>query len=164
MANKEVEFNIYVYIIMFMIYSTLGAIAEHLSYFFSNKKKLVANPILPGFPLYGLGAYIAIIIDRNLKTDDDEQELNIVVEFLLYAIVLTLSEYSVGRLVGAGRHHTLDNGDVVIKTWSYQNTFLNIDGIINFRHFVIFGILGLIVVRIHKIIVPQVNKIFIHQT
>lgn len=149
------------YAVIFMIYSTLGCIGEHLAYFVSSKNKRVENPIMAGFPIYGIGAYVIILSIRALKTifpsANGKSILdNIVFQFLFSAIILTMMEYAAGRLIGAGGL----NGDGTVNAWDYTGTFMNYRGIINLQHFLLHGILGIIVLKIHPYIVERVNRMW----
>lgn len=148
--NDEEEKDAWVYIILFMFYSLCGAILEHLLYFFSSKRKILNNPILTGFPLYGIGAYLVIIIHRWIG-----HKLDIIVQFVLYAAILTYLEYTIGRMVGAGHERGM-----YIKSWDYSNSKYNYKGIIDVNHFLLFGIAALIVVRVHPFLVKKANLMF----
>lgn len=145
------ESNIWVYVTMFVIYTVFGAIAEHLAYYFSKRKKQLKNPILTGFPIYGIGAYLVVFIYRNFT-----KNANWFVEFLIYGTILTILEYIFGKLMGAGKNAIDECG--YVKTWDYSNHFLNFQGIIDLQHFVIFGIFGLIVRTVHGRFVRLVNR------
>lgn len=67
------------FIISFMVYSYFGATLEHLSYFFSKNKKTLSNPIITGFPLYGIGAYCVILLNQAFNKYD----LNLFTRFLI---------------------------------------------------------------------------------
>lgn len=88
-----------------MIYSTIGAILEHVSYFIiSHKKKLVANPILEGFPMYGIGGLFLVWLNGLIfggqthkntglfPTENSVPNDNILIQFLISAIALTIIE------------------------------------------------------------------------
>jgi uncharacterized membrane protein len=131
-------------IILFMIYSYGGATIEHLSYFFENKTpKALANPIITGFPIYGIGAYMIIWLNNILEKIGYR---NIIVKIMMFAIVLTLFEYLIGLYVGAGpKSHS--NG--MISSWDYSDQPYNIKGIISLKHFIAWGLLGLILIWLH---------------
>lgn len=154
------EGNWKVYLIMFMLYSTLGCICEHVLYRLSSKKKYLKNPIMEGFPLYGIGAYLAVFISRGIQYYENKTgtKVNILVEFIVYALVITLLEYLAGRLVGVNGDHNVSSCG--INYWDYSKNSFNFQGIIDLQHFVIYGFLGLIVTRAHPKIVGLVNKMF----
>lgn len=129
--------------IAFIIYSYLGATLEHMSYYISPKEKLLANPIITGFPLYGLGAFLIIYL----------QQSNVVTSFLVYGFVLSFIEYMVGLHVGAGTRRK--SGE--IESWDYTGEPFNIRGIISLRHFITWGTLGLIVAKIHPKLIKLIN-------
>lgn len=136
-------------IIPFMIYSYLGASLEHISYYISKENKKLLNPIITGFPLYGIGAYCVILINNILQ----KYNLNSLTRFLIYAILLTLIEYIVGKYVGAGKKN--ENGD--IDAWDYTDQRFNYRGIISLKHFIAWGILGLCVEYIHPKIIKSLD-------
>lgn len=124
------------YLITFFIYTFFGAIAEHISYYFSNTKKTLSNPIIEGFPLYGLVAVIFVFINKYIPK-------NYLIEFLIYGMVATSIEFVTGLAVGAGPSKG------VVDSWDYSNNPLNYKGIIDIYHFIAFGIAGMIIVRIN---------------
>lgn len=151
--NEIREANFWVYLILFMIYSVGGAILEHLMYFMSTKKKPMSNPILIGFPIYGLGAYLVVWISRETK-----DKINPVAEFFFYAFILSAMEYAAGIIVGAGKNSRMECG--YIHGWDYSKDRFNLDGIVKLQNFIGFGIFGLIIARLHPRLVEQVNKMF----
>ena len=146
------------HIIAFLIYSFFGAILEHMNYFItrllnpSKPYKALANPIITGFPLYAIGAYLAVSIN-NLFSNQ-----NIIIRILLIAIALSVLEYLVGLYVGAGKGSYVydSNGNRLIDSWDYSNKNYNIGGIISLDHFIIWGILGYIIITIHP---KLINKL-----
>ena len=159
------EANFWVYFIIFWVYSLGGSIVEHVAYFLGNKRKAITNPILTGFPIYGLGAYFVIYINRAMKQamdpegDDPDKQPNPVIEFLLYAFALTAIEYATGILLKAGKTSYVECG--FIHGWDYSKDAYNLDGIVKLQNFIAFGVFGLLVTRIHPHLVKQVNKIFV---
>lgn len=178
--------DVWTIVIILIIYSVIGAIIEHLSYFLSCKRKIMTNPILTGFPLYAIAPLIllwlhglifntgGLVPTKNADGSTYEPTTNIVVDFLFGAIVLTIVEYIAGLIVGAGPKSngratfTKNDGDGHIITnhvnyehsWDYTNTFLNYKGIINFRHFIIYGIAAVIVLRIYPFLFEKINALF----
>ncbi len=117
----------------FMVYSYLGATLEHIRYFFSHERKTLANPIITGFPLYGVGAFIVIGVHSKLQ-------LGFVGSFILYACLLTLLEYLVGKYItNAGTV----SADGLVDSWNYNGS------IISPFHFIAWGLLGTLVTYIH---------------
>lgn len=144
--------------VVFMIYSTFGAIFEHLMYGFSSKTKVLANPVLTGFPLYGSGAYLIVSLNymmNNLNLPKPSTLPGIVLRFLTFGIVLTTVEYAVGVYVGAGKNSKDENGNV--HSWDYSNHKFNYKGIITPIHFVIWGILGLVLSHVHPKLLTAVR-------
>jgi uncharacterized membrane protein len=150
--------KIYAFFIAFTIYSLGGAVCEHFSYWVADKlfycplhKKLI-NPVLTGFPLYGIGAYIAIIMRKVVV---EPLSFGPFLEFITYAVTMTAIEYIAGLISGAGKHDSTDN---TVKAWDYSDTFCNLDGIINLKHFICFGILGMIVTRMHPPMLRSIKR------
>ena len=139
-----VIFYMWINIITFLIYSYLGATLEHLSYYFSNRKKLLANPIITGFPIYGLGAHLIIYLHEWLNQYTTHQ----LAHFMAYGAIASIFEYMIGWWVGAGRQSRDRQGNVV--SWDYTNEPYNLHGLASLRHFVSWGLLGLVLVRVHQ--------------
>jgi len=147
------------HLIVFMIYSYLGATLEHINYYIGRicnpdtPYKALANPIITGFPIYGLAAYTIVILNNILTKQFNIS--NLVIHYVVYASVLTLIEYITGIYVNAGKKSYV-NG--MINSWDYSNESYNIRGIISLRHFVSWGLLGLIVSYVHpKLILKRIN-------
>ena len=110
------------HLIAFLIYSYIGANLEHISYFiesFSNnyKPKILANPVITGFPLYGFGAYLLIIVNKILPIK------NMLIKFIINGFILSTIEYLVGLLVNAGKIMILKeliHGIIVKKSIIYM--------------------------------------------
>jgi len=147
------EKNFWVYLTIFLVYCFFGAIGEHLSYFFSKKKKLLLNPIIEGFPLYGIGAYLAIWLHRSIL-----YKFHPVIEIIIYGVIISAIEYAVGSVFRAGPNSYNGHGEIL--WWDYTGTFLNINGIVNFRHFIMYGIGAFLVTRIHPLLVERANRLF----
>lgn len=125
-----------------MVYSYLGATLEHVSYSLKKRRKALVNPIITGFPLYGIGAFIVIGVHSKLQ-------LGLVGSFLLYGTLLTLLEYLVGKyLTDAGT--TAPDG--LINSWNYNGH------IVSPLHFMIWGILGTLVTRIHPKLSQSIDR------
>lgn len=141
------------YTILFFFYSFLGAVLEHLSYYFGGgTPKELSNPIITGFPLYGFGALLIIFINEKLKVMGWEN--NFLIQFMFFGIALSVLEYLVGVYVGAGKD-SYRNGRV--SAWDYSNEFMNIDGKVSLRHFILWGILGIILVRVNNYLIKKVR-------
>ncbi len=143
--------------ILFMFYSFCGAMIEHMVYniplIFTGEKpqKALANPVITGFPLYAVGAYLIVFISQFVKNQ------NILIQYLIYAVALTLLEYLTGLYVGAGKNSY--NGDLV-EAWDYSDRAFNFQGIITLKHTIFWGILGLIVSKLHPYLLKKVSYMF----
>lgn len=145
--------NIKIILIMFMLYSYIGATTEHISYFKSPIKKVLMNPIITGFPLYGIGAFMILIFKSILIRYTD----NILIRFLTYATISTIIEYIVGKYIiniNTKNNEGLDN--TLIKSWNYSNEPFNYKGIITLKHFIKWGIFGVCLDILH----PKILKVF----
>lgn len=79
--------------------------------------------------IYGVGIVFYYTLTHYIK------KFNIFIRFLLYAFLGTFIELVCGLLLKYGLN---------MMAWSYENCFLNFMGLICFRMFVIWGILGFI--------------------
>lgn len=155
----KIQFNmskktILTFVVIFFVYSTLGTILEHFLYFFSkDKKKAIANPILTGFPVYGIAAYLIIAVHKAVG-----HKLNIIFQFALYASLVTALEYVTGVIVDAGPNGI--NEDGYTRAWDYSDDPYNFQGKIKLKNFILFGILSLIITRIHPILHNRVSRMF----
>lgn len=139
------------YILLFLIYTYLGSSIEHFMYFIcKSKKKSIDNPIATGFPLYGLCALIITSIHDYFDLH------SYILQFIIYGGIVTLVELIVGLCVGAGENGY--NADGYICTWDYSNNYLHYKGIISVDHYIMWGILGLILVYANKYISEFVIK------
>lgn len=149
--------NLVNYSIAFMIYTYIGATLEHLSYAAqlvispNRPPKALANPIITGFPLYGIVAFLMIMLSDYLKRMDIT---NPIIKFLIYGTCVTIVEYFVGVSQGAGKG-SVQNGH--INAWDYSAEPFNYKGIISLRHFISWGILCLLLEKVHPIIMDKIS-------
>ena len=139
--------------IIFWIYTLLGAILEHISYyigntFFNSKPKYLNNPILTGFPLYGLGGLWINYTYKKYLTGYNDIQL-----FFIFGTMITILEYVIGKMVGAGI------SDTGVPSWDYSKEVFNFQGIISMRHFISWGLLGLTIIRIQPKLEKQIYKL-----
>ncbi len=141
-------------LIIFLIYTFFGAIFEHLSYYigkqlFQSKEKYLSNPIITGFPLYGLGGLLIYYLYDNYFRSYSSFTL-----FFVFGFILSSLEYLVGKyIVDAGK---TNNG---ITSWDYTNEPFNYEGIISLRHFIMWGIISLVVIKIQPILQKKLQNI-----
>jgi len=136
------------HLIAFLFYSYIGATLEHISYSLNKgKPKQLSNPIITGFPLYGIAAYGIITINSFISE-------TIVLQFFIFGIVISLIEYIVGLYVGAGEKSYVDG---MVNSWDYSKEPYNLHGIVSLRHFISWGILGIILVRIHPVLIKHIK-------
>jgi uncharacterized membrane protein len=141
-------------LIIFLIYTFFGAIFEHLSYYigkqlFQSKEKYLSNPILTGFPLYGLGGLlIYYLYDKYFRSYSP------ITLFFVFGFILSSLEYLVGKyIVNAGK----SNKGVI--SWDYHDEPFNYEGIISLRHFIMWGIVSLVVIKIQPILQKKLQNI-----
>ncbi len=77
-----------------------------------------------------------------------------IIQFLVFAFVMTLFEYCVGIYVGAGADSYIDGA---VSSWDYSKERYNYKGIITLRHFISWGILGLVLLKINPYIMKVVK-------
>jgi Putative ABC-transporter type IV len=122
-------------IVIFLVFTLLGAVAEHLSYYFSSgPPKVLANAVVTGFPLYGIGAVLVWWLHKYVV------QAPLMMQFLLYGTVLSALELGAGVIVGAGPNSYDKHGGII--SWDYSHNFGNLLGIIDVYHFFVFGVLG----------------------
>lgn len=148
-------------IIAFFIYSYLGTSLESSAYFLTNQTYYyqLLNPITSAFPLYGIGAYSLIYLNYlliSLGLDKLNNVLQIIIKLFIFGLVASIIEYITGKYFSnAGR---TANPNCVIDGWNYSNEAWNIDGIVSIEHFIMWGILGLIIVYVHPYIMKFINN------
>jgi hypothetical protein len=138
-------------IALFIFYSLLGAIAEHVSYFVAKLRKPAAlpkalnNPILTGFPIYGLGGLLVVWLHPIIFA------YGILAEAIVYGGVLTLIELVSGLIVkaGAGSTTKCTDGKDCIDSWDYSKGYGNLFGVVDIWHFVAFAIAGIVITKIN---------------
>ena len=150
--------------VLFLFYTFAGAVAEHLSYFIGKlfnpqaPNKALSNPIITGFPLYGIGALIILWL-RGIVV---AYQIPVVLEFLLYATALEFLEAGTGLIVRAGsRSYEMCEGQRCVSSWDYSDGKWNILGIVDLRHFLLFGFAGMIVSRANPYVQNRVEKMFV---
>lgn len=142
----------------------MGAMAEHLSYFIEslfNKNaipKSLSNPIITGFPIYGIGALLVIWL-RGIAVI---YHLPLILEFCIYGLALEILEMISGGIVraGSGSYETCDGNKKCISSWDYSSSKWNLFGIVDLKHFLLFGIAGIAVSRVNPYVQNMVEKMF----
>lgn len=148
--------NVLTFITIFMLYSVAGSILEHIMYYLHpTKKKAMFNPIMEGFPMYGAALYIIIGVHNAIG-----KTLHPAIQFAIYTGIAVLVEYTVGINIGAGSGRNGVASDGYIKTWDYTNDKYNYKGVIKLSNALLFGVLAMIVTRIHPHIKSAVDKIW----
>lgn len=144
------------------LYSLIGAVYEHLAYFFGGNMrqdvdpkdmKLIANPVITGFPVYALGAYLVAWIHQVIVKP---LSLSVITEGLLYAGILSLIEYGLGIWLGAGPVRGRGQ-DGRVWSWDYSDEPYNINGIISLRHALQYFFAGLVIARLHPSVLKKID-------
>ena len=149
MTAGQVETNVTLTIILFIFYSIVGALIEHAHYGVAQlidpenaPEKAWINPVVTGFPIYGLCALLVLGI---YKAVIEPYRLGIVAEFVIYSATITLIELLVGIYVGAGKDSYIDGK---VESWDYSKSRFNYDGKIDLYHTLGYGVLGILLVRL----------------
>ena len=139
------------YILYFIIYSFIGWILD-TGYRSLLVKEFAPNAvtIFPFTPIYGFGALLILLIYPAI------QHLNVFLQFLLFAVILTLLEYLGGVLT----LHFLGR-----RLWDYSYMPLNFQGHISLLHALFWGALALLFVTyIHPPIQQTIQSFFLNRT
>ena len=144
------------YIIIFFIYTFFGAVFEHMSYYAGDTHKILNNPVITGFPVYGFGALLVYWLIKKIGITSAPAM------FATGAVTGTIIEYIVGRWIAhAGKYDQSENEPGIIKSWDYRNEPFNIDGIISLRHFMTWGIAGVVVGKLTPILETHIKRALI---
>ena len=120
--------------ILFTVYSAAGWVLDSFWRSVTDHKfERGGFSFLPLCPVYGVGAFVALWIESMTR------QLPIPLEGLIMGLALAALEYATGRLWLAIAGHRL---------WNYKKTLLNIGGHTDLFHFFVWGILGMILVRV----------------
>lgn len=126
------EYTFYEMVWLFIIYSLAGWIVETI-YAAFKQKKFVNRGILSG-PLCIIYGFSAVIMTLNLW----ELQYQYIFLFLGCMIYSTLIEWIAGHLLEWANHG---------KWWDYSNVRWNLDGYICLPYSILWGILGVIVLK-----------------
>jgi len=127
-------YNLLAVFLMFMIYSVIGYVAE-ITFCSVKSKKLIWNRgflIGPYLPIYGTGA-IAIVSTLGRYRDD------FIALFVMSMFYCLLIEYFTSYIMEKIFH---------LRWWDYSDKKYNINGRVCLTNGVLFGIGGLVIVRI----------------
>ena len=117
--------------------------------------KALANPVITGFPIYGLGCFL-LLLQRQLLVQAFRGKIHWTVwtllEFLSSAVLLASWEYAVGVYVGAGPDSYDQDGNVI--SWDYSDRFCNLHGKTDLQHAILFGVAEVVLFRLH----PRVKR------
>ncbi|ARF09198.1 protein of unknown function DUF1113 [Catovirus CTV1] len=136
-------------IIAFFVYSYMGSTLESMSYYFMGRTYYykLTNPVITAFPLYGIGAFLFIFVDYLLNytgINNIDILFQLIIKVLVLGFVASVLEYITGKYFSnAGRGA---NPGCILQDWDYSNEPLNIDGIVSFRHMLLWGMLGITIV------------------
>ena len=139
------NYDLFMYFMLFMFYSIVGWIIEVI-YTFITDKKIVNRGFLigPYCPIYGVGCLLIIILLKNY-TDD------FIVLFIMSMLICPLLEYLTSYVM-----EKLFNA----RWWNYSNRKFNINGRVCLETLIPFGIFGsLILLVVNPFVVSIFNKI-----
>lgn len=139
------DFNVFLIILYFSIYSFLGWIIEVL-YAYWNQGFFVNRGFLygPFCPIYGSGITLVVFLLDKFKT-------NILILFILATILTSLLEYLSGFIL-ENFFHT--------KWWDYSNNFCNLNGRVCLFFSLIWGLSSIAIINlVHPFIYSLVNLI-----
>ena len=135
--------NLQVLFLLFLIYSVIGWIIESALKSFQFKRFINRGFLIgPYLPIYGSGAILITILFNSFSN-------NIIVFFIIILIICSILEYTTSYLM-----------EKLFKArwWDYSNRILNINGRICICNSIMFGIGGLIVLKLNTIFVQHINK------
>ncbi len=122
-----------VYILLFFIYSFLGWILEEIYAFYIHKKFINRGFLIgPLCPLYGIGCLSLTFILHRFSN-------NIFLLFILSMLICSIIEYLISYLL---------EKLFSLRWWDYSNMKFNINGRICLETTILFGIIGILVVKI----------------
>ena len=139
------NYDLFMYFMMFMFYSIVGWIIEVI-YTFITDKKIVNRGFLigPYCPIYGVGCLLIIIL---LKKYTDDFILLFIMSMLICSLLEYLTSYVMEKLFNA-------------RWWNYSNRKFNINGRVCLETLIPFGIFGsLILLVVNPFVVSIFNKI-----
>lgn len=142
-------YNIWIYILLFLLYSITGWIVEVINAIYWNKKFINRGFLIgPYCPIYGFGSILMILF--LYKYIDDY-----IVIFVMCVVICGILEYVTSFLM-----------EKIFKTrwWDYSNKKFNINGRICLETLVLFGIGGLLIMYIINPIYVNIINIFSFNT
>ena len=134
---------------IFLFYSILGNLFERIFMHFLNKKNISGFMNTIFTPIYGIAALIIIYIHKKIKIKN--KLLKIIIEFIIYAIILSVLELFGGLLIE----------NIFNKIyWNYDKFRFNIGKYISLETSLLWGLLSIIVIYlIHPLYKKIENKI-----
>ncbi len=134
-------FNFFYVFIIFLIYSIIGYFIEIIAVSYIEKKITFNRGFLigPYLPIYGTGALIMIYFLKSYKDD-------LLVLFIMSTVLCSLLEYLTSLFL---------EKIFKLRWWDYSDKKFNVDGRICLSNGILFGLLGVLVV---KVINPIINN------
>lgn len=133
------------YVLLFFIYSFWGWIVEVLHVGLISEKKFYNRGFLnlPIIPIYGFGSLFIITIFKYLS-------LNVVANFIIIIILTSSLEYLTSLIMENLFH---------LKWWDYSRYKYQIHGRVCLRNSILFGIGGLLILKVNPFVVVSINQI-----
>ncbi len=127
-------YNVCFYFLLFIIYCFIGYILEIISVSLIEKKLVLNRGFLigPCLPIYGLGALTMVFFLERYNND-------LLVLFIMGTVICTTLEYLTSLLMEKIFH---------LRWWDYSNKSFNINGRVCLENGVMFGIGGVLVIKI----------------
>lgn len=122
--------------VIFIICSFLGWLIESLLSYFENKKIINRGFLIgPYCPIYGLGVIVLIVLLKKYYDD-------LVVLFIMSVVICSILEYLTSFIL---------EKIFSARWWDYSHIPFNINGRICLRYSILFGIGGLVIIKIYPI-------------
>ena len=134
---NDVDF--YHYIILFAVYCFLGWILEVMYRSATSRTFINAGFLFgPFIPIYGLGAFLTLLLHELLKTQP------MVLQFVMFGLAVTLLEYLVGYF---------SEKIFKLQLWSYSENRLNLHGRVCLHFSLFWTVLAFLFIQfIHPVI------------
>ena len=127
-------YTISFWFVLFMLYSFIGYVAEIIAVSIIQKRVVLNRGFLigPYLPIYGVGCMIMVLFLRRYEND-------LLALFIMSAFYCSVLEYFTSLIM---------EKIFKLRWWDYSNNKFNINGRICLKNAVLFGIGGIIVVKV----------------
>ena len=127
-------YTISFWFVLFMLYSFIGYVSEIIAVSITQKRVVLNRGFLigPYLPIYGVGCMIMVLFLRRYEND-------LLALFIMSAFYCSVLEYFTSLIM---------EKIFKLRWWDYSNNKFNINGRICLKNAVLFGIGGIIVVKV----------------